>query len=379
VIYKRGETWWYRIKWSGTDGDGKRQTFVIQRSAKTGNKNRARTIRDEHKHALRIGDVQPWEQWPKLKVKAKEVPILRDFSTRFLEYAEEHTKPGTHRFYSSCTENLLSFDVLANAKLDAINGELITAYTKRRKTAKASTIRVNGELRTLRRMLGLALEWQEIERKAVIHELPNEEKRDRVLTYKEEEQYLLHATDNLKDATILAVDTGLRPNSELFVLQWTDVHLEKTNGLPNGYIHVSSGKTKNAIRNVPLTPRARQVLLSRQKKAASEKGAKAQYVFPGDGNSGHIVSFQHPHEEAIAGANVKPFEFYCWRHTFGTRVAQSGVDKFALCRLMGHSSPSMTERYYVHVPESHVAEGFEKFDSFHSEKLHELAKGARIQ
>ncbi len=49
--------------------------------------------------------------------------------------------------------------------------------------------------------------------------------------------------------------------------------------------------------------------------------------------------------QAIRDAGLKPFEFYCWRHTFGTRCAESGMDKFTLARLMGHSSPRVAERY----------------------------------
>jgi hypothetical protein len=37
------------------------------------------------------------------------------------------------------------------------------------------------------------------------------------------------------------------------------------------------------------------------------------------------------------------------------------MDKFALCRVMGHSSPSVTEKYYIHITTEHVAAGFEKF------------------
>ena len=33
------------------------------------------------------------------------------------------------------------------------------------------------------------------------------------------------SSGNLRDATILAVDTGMRPNSELFPLPWADVDL----------------------------------------------------------------------------------------------------------------------------------------------------------
>jgi hypothetical protein len=40
-------------------------------------------------------------------------------------------------------------------------------------------------------------------------------------------------------------------------------------------------------------------------------------------------------EKAIEKSKLMSFEFYCWRHTFGTRMAESGVDRFALARLMG--------------------------------------------
>ncbi|MGC2187968.1 MAG: tyrosine-type recombinase/integrase, partial [Candidatus Sulfotelmatobacter sp.] len=75
---------------------------------------------------------------------------------------------------------------------------------------------------------------------------------------------------------------------------------------------------------------------------------------------------------AIEEAKLEAFEFYCWRHTFGTRAAQSGMDRFSLARLMGHSSPAVAARYYVHVTETHVAAGFGKFVEY---QTHNVAKG----
>src|SRR3974390_3018896 len=86
-------------------------------------------------------------------------------------------------------------------------------------------------------------------------------------------------------------------------------------------------------------------------------------------NAGHIILFQHPHEHAVKDAGLVPFEFYCWRHTFGTRAAQSGMDRFSLARLMGHSSPSVTARYYIHVTESHVAARFGKFVEYQTRNV----------
>src|SRR6185312_4389575 len=97
----------------------------------------------------------------------------------------------------------------------------------------------------------------------------------------------------------------------------------------------------------------------------------SRYVFPGPGKSGHVVSFQHPHTDAIKDAKLEAFQFYCWRHTFGTRAAQSGMDRYSLARLMGHSSPSVTDKYYVHVTDTHVAAGFGKFVEYQTRNIAE--------
>jgi integrase len=40
------------------------------------------------------------------------------------------------------------------------------------------------------------------------------------------------------------------------------------------------------------------------------------------------------------------------------------MDKYTVARLMGHSSPRVAERYYIHVKEPHVSSGFERFVTY---------------
>jgi integrase len=87
----------------------------------------------------------------------------------------------------------------------------------------------------------------------------------------------------------------------------------------------------------------------------------SKYVFLGSDKSGHLTTIEHADEKAIRDVGLQPFEFYCWRHTFGTRCAESDMDKFTLVRLMGQSSPRVAERYYIHVTGPHVMTGFERF------------------
>ncbi len=359
MIYKRGNALWYKFRFAIKSADGSKENFMIRRPAKVRNRKDAKDVEREHRRALSLGQLHPNDPWPKPTTSAP--PIFRAFSKEFLKFAKTNTKPGSHTFYRVCMDRLLTFAAIADAPLDAITGDLVSRYARhRQEVAKNSVVTVNGDLRTLRRVLRLAEEWGRLDRAPILHELPQARGRERVLSFTEEALYLAKASENLRDATILAVDTGMRPNSELFPLRWADVDLTARPESPNGAIHIHQGKSDAARRSVPLTPRAAEVL-QRRKRQAEAKPKQSAFVFAGAGNSGHIVSMQHPHEDAIADASLPSFEFYCWRHTFGTRAAQSGMDRFTLARLMGHSSPAVAARYYVHVTETHVAAGFGKF------------------
>jgi integrase len=375
VIEKRGKVYFYNFRWSVRNKDGTVSNFRIRRSAKTANKNEARDIESAHRMALARGDIHPIDPWPAPKASAT-APLTREFAKQFLRHAQVHTKKGTHKFYSDCVERLLAFPLIGDSTLDAINGEVVDQYARyRREVAKNRAVSVNADLRTLRRLLKLAKEWGKIKDTIAVHELPQGSGRDRVVTFKEEQLYLAKASTNLRDAAILSADLGTRPNSELFCLAWPNVELTARAESPHGQIHIRAGKGDNAPRSIPLTARAAEVLW-RRKKEANAMPKPSPFVFPGDGDSGHVVSFQHPHDEAIAAAKLDPFPFYTWRHTYGTRSAQSGMDRFTLCKFMGHSSPAVTARYYIHIQESHTAVGFAKFAEYQERGIAEGIKEA---
>jgi integrase len=381
MLYKRGCVYWYKFRWTVKSQEGVRENYLIRKSARTASLRRAREVEEEHRRALRIGLIHPADRWPAPKQQAPQIPTLREFSKQFQDFVNIQKKHSTARFYKVSVTRLLCFAPISDAKLSDITGEIVSKYSNWRLGIKSgqSVLTINGDLRTLRRMLNLAHEWGLIQQTPTVHELPGGKARERVISFAEEIRYLAKASRTVRDAATLAVDTGMRPNSELFLLEWSNVHLETTQDAPLGYIHVSSGKTDAATRNIPLTPRTREILLARREllvgpKASQRRCGDLRYVFTGVGNSGHLVTVQHAHEKAMTDAGLPPFEFYCWRHTFGTRCAESRMDKFSLARLMGHSSPGIAERYYIHVTEPHVMTGFERFSQYHATKLLEAFK-----
>jgi integrase len=272
-----------------------------------------------------------------------------------------HVKESSYAFYTAAVSRLLAFPGLANEQISKIKPEVIARFANARRARGVGVCAINGDLSTLRRLLRLAFEWELIPRSPVV---PGEKARDRVISFEDERKYLGSAGANLRALTILAVDTGMRPNSELFRLEWPQVQLDVSELMPNGYIRVKEGKTSSAERILPLTPRAREVLL-----ISRMEPKRKRWVFPGPGNSGHLISIQKSHRRAIRKAGLNCFPFYCWRHTFGTRCAESGMDRHTLAKLMGHSSPRITEKYYIHVTEPHMSSGFERFMAYQAKRL----------
>jgi integrase len=376
MVYRRGKVYWYCIKITRTEPDGTNREYRVRRPAHTTRKQEAIDTERDHRRALRLRSIHPLDPWP--PAAPPQAPTLKDFSKRFDEYARLHCKPRSAQFYKDCLRRALCFHPLAEIPMSEVSGELIGKYTRFRQSLPTgnSVAALNGELRTLRRAFRLAEEWALIPKAPVIHELPGKVSRERVISFEEERRYLAEASPTVHDIAILAADTGLRPNSELFLIRWANVHLEAGAEGPHGFIHVPSGKTDAARRNVPLTPRAHAVLEMRK----PAMGGSA-YVFPGPGTSGHITTVQHAHERTIERANekarkqglekavIEPFEFYCWRHTCGTRWAEAGLDRYSVARLMGHSSPRVAERYYIHVTERHVTTGFERFVTYLDARL----------
>ncbi len=59
------------------------------------------------------------------------------------------------------------------------------------------------------------------------------------------------------------------------------------------------------------------------------------------------------HAKALKLSKVRPFVLYSMRHTFLTRLGESGCDVWTLARIAGHSSIAISARY-VHPSEDAV-------------------------
>jgi len=107
-----------------------------------------------------------------------------------------------------------------------------------------------------------------------------------------------------------------------------------------------------------LTPRVRGVLQHRWEGVGKpEEG----WVWPASTKSEPIepCSLKKQHRRALGQANIRPFVLYSLRHTFLTRLGESGCDAWTLASIAGHSSIGISARY-VHPSEDAVLRAVER-------------------
>ena len=342
MIYKRGKVYWYKFMWQGK---------LIRESTKQGNDKIARQMESAHRTSLAKGEVGIRDP--------KVLPTLNEFcKVRIEPWARstfEKTTLKSWLWYRTGIRALTRYKPLSDARLDEITGELVSAFASHRLNEGMQVSTANNSLRVLRRILNLAVEWGDLDSSPKVKILTGERRRERVVTAEEEARYLAAAPEPLASIASVLADTGMRPE-ECFRLQWDN--MTWLNGR-NGTLLITRGKTAAARRVIPMTPRVRAVLESRWNEAGKpEEG----WVWSATTRSGHVEpsSLRKQHAKAFKAMResnpekpVRPFVLYSLRHTFLTRLGQSGCDVWTLARVAGHSSITISARY-VHPSEDAV-------------------------
>jgi len=273
--------------------------------------------------------------------KARTMPTLKSFlEDRFVPDAETRhkAKPLTVRYYRQGAD-MLKRSRLAELRLDELTDEHAQQFAAEYSPLSPSGI--NRGLRTLRRALNLAYQWNQLEKPIKVELAKGENQRERVLTDKELGTYLEACPQPWRDAASILSEEGMRPG-EVFALRWPHVFIGEDG---TGLIRVVEGKSKAARRILPMTPVVHALLKARYE----DQGCPADgWVFPRESNEGHLTGdhVKDQHMRALKDSGVDPFVPYVLRHTALTRLAKAtNGDVFALARIAGHSTITITQRY----------------------------------
>jgi integrase len=99
--------------------------------------------------------------------------------------------------------------------------------------------------------------------------------------------------------------------------------------------------------------RGGEVLLDRARSGARGRSLVRDLVFTyPEGQEVNIYTLRGAFENSVLKAKVADFRFHDLRHTFASRLAQNGVDPYAIQKLMGHKTFTTTQRYAHHYSES---------------------------
>jgi len=266
-----------------------------------------------------------------LPARAKHAPLLTEFAKeRFLPFIQASSLDGDTKRYYETGWRLLSETPAKNWRIDQIKGSEAEMLSFTGSGANA-----NCGLRTLRRMLSLAHDWEMNDRMPRIR-LRKEVERTAVFDAEMEKRLLEKAPQPLRDVFLISHDAGLRPD-EVLRMRWENVLWKKN------LIFVPDGKTENAKRYVPLSERVRELLRTRQASAGSP------WVFPSKRKKkSHISYFGIAKQFSAIRKEAKipkGIVLYSARHSFATDMLDRTGNIVLVGKMLGHSSVTTTQRY----------------------------------
>lgn len=274
----------------------------------------------------------------------------------FSEFAEEKYIPYAVAHKSSakddvCKLRLYLIPAFGKLKLSEITRHQITTYHGEIKT-KRTPATANRHLALIKRMLGLAVEWDCIKSNAAIgiKLFAEENCRETYLSAAEARQLLAAMSAEKNQTACAAIKllllTGVR-RQEALSAQWDHVDISaKTWLLP---------KTKaKRPRRVTLSDAAIEVLVGQK-----ERSQGSPFVFPGRDPSKPLCDPKKTLQRLLLAAGIaKPLRIHDLRHSFASLLVGTGASLYTVQHLLGHASPTTTERY-AHLGDNHLRENVE--------------------
>jgi integrase len=205
----------------------------------------------------------------------------------------------------------------------------------RHKEKQLSETTLNRDVEVLRHLLYWAVDEEFLTTNplARIH-LPKQRRKPRpIMNLAEEAKLLAAASPHLRQIAIAALDTGMR-RGELLTQRWEHIDFNRR------VLCVTHSKTPGGeAREIPLTARLTELLLSARKPEG--------LVFTFKGRPIHRIKTAW--KATIRRAGIRYSRFHDLRHTFNTRLMESGVLQDVRKALMGHSSGDEVNSLYTHV------------------------------
>jgi integrase len=155
----------------------------------------------------------------------------------------------------------------------------------------------------------------------------------------------------------ICLSTGIRIG-EICALTWNDMDTEngiisvrKTiqriyiieNGTRHTELLLDTPKTKNSIREIPMTKDLLKILKPLKKIVNSNF-----FVLTNDAKATEPRTYRNYYKKMMENLNIPELKFHGLRHSFATRCIESNCDYKTVSVILGHSNISTTLNLYVH-------------------------------
>lgn len=187
--------------------------------------------------------------------------------------------------------------------------------------------------------------------------------------YKKIIDYILKNISSRSVGILLGIFTGMRIG-EICALQFKDIdfdekiiHVNKTiqriynplDELEPSKIVITPGKTKNSIREIPITDEILKIL-------KTIKINDDYYVLSNSKKAIEPRTYRKFYNKFMNEAGVQPIKFHALRHTFASINIENGVDVKTISDILGHSDISITLKTYTHTTQKAKVKAIQRFN-----------------
>jgi integrase len=142
------------------------------------------------------------------------------------------------------------------------------------------------------------------------------------------------------NAIRLLLLTGAR-RGEVLSMRWSDY--DAATGI---WSKPPSSTKQKEHHSVPLSAPARQLLAEiAEGQAGKHRRGLPEFVFPGNGDRGHVVEIKRSWRTLCRGAGLENLRLHDLRHSFASQLASGGAGLPLIGALLGHALPQTTARY----------------------------------
>jgi len=276
------------------------------------------------------------------------------FSMAASAYAEYLKRKNAHNFKQSSRYLLkIAKEEFGDIPCDEIGTRHIQSFIDKRVDAGLSAGTVKRDVSILSAILHKAYNDEYIDRKPRIPSVKVSTRSRRILEPDEETRLLHFAPNHLKAIIIFALETGAR-KGEILSLNWKNVDLSAKR---IKFIRTKNGKD----RVMPMTDKCYDLLNTIDRHIAAP-------VFSFNGHE--VKDIKSSYKTAKQKAGIRGLTFHDLRHTFASRFIMRGGQQQALMKMLGHSSPSMTQRY-THLSHNYLADAMSVMNKSTPDYKHE--------